>query len=51
MGGIKKGWVKHYVMLCSYKLLFYDEDPERRDQPSTVAKTVLNIRYFFGPIL
>ena len=43
VGGVRKGWIKQYVILCSYKLLFYDEDPERRDQPSTVTKTILDI--------
>ena len=42
-GGVKKGWVKQYVVLCSYKLLFYDEDPEKRDVPNTVTKTLINI--------
>ncbi|XP_055343191.1 serine/threonine-protein kinase MRCK alpha-like [Paramacrobiotus metropolitanus] len=43
-GGVKKGWVKQFVVICDFKLFLYDVIPEKKDQPNIVVWQVLDMR-------
>ncbi|XP_076464041.1 serine/threonine-protein kinase MRCK alpha-like isoform X3 [Babylonia areolata] len=42
-GGIKKGWVREYLVICDYKLFFY-EIPTDKTCPSQVVQQVIDMR-------
>ena len=41
---MRKGWAKQYVMVCGYKMLFYDEGVDKNDVPTTLSKLIIDIR-------
>jgi len=44
-GGIKKGWVKQFVVVCDFKLFLYDIREERQNvTASIVVNQVLDMR-------
>lgn len=44
-GGIRKGWMRQFVVVCDYKLFLYDTNPDRNSQASVVVNQVLDMRY------
>ncbi|KAK7103526.1 hypothetical protein V1264_018406 [Littorina saxatilis] len=42
-GGIKKGWVREYMVICDFKLFFY-EVPADKTYPSQVVQQVIDMR-------
>ena len=45
VGGIKKGWVKQFVVVCDFKLFLYDIREERNNvTASIVVNQVLDMR-------
>ena len=43
-GGIKKGWVREYMVVCDFKLFLY-EIPADRNHPSQVVQQVIDMRF------
>lgn len=43
-GGIRKGWVRQFVVVCDFKLFLYDVHPERNNAPSAVVNQVVDMR-------
>lgn len=44
MGGVKKGWVRQFVVVCDFKLFLYDISPDRNALPSVHVSQVLDMR-------
>lgn len=44
MGGVKKGWVRQFVVVCDFKLFLYDISPDRNALPSVYVSQVLDMR-------
>ncbi|XP_076641464.1 serine/threonine-protein kinase gek isoform X3 [Halictus rubicundus] len=44
MGGVKKGWVRQFVVVCDFKLFLYDISPDRNALPSVSVSQVLDMR-------
>ncbi|XP_043483679.1 serine/threonine-protein kinase Genghis Khan [Leptopilina heterotoma] len=44
MGGVKKGWVRQFVVVCDFKLFLYDISPDRNAIPSVYVSQVLDMR-------
>ena len=42
-GGIKKGWVRQYMVVCDFKLFLYEIPPDK-NYPSQVVQEVLDMR-------
>lgn len=42
-GGIKKGWVREYMVICDFKLFLY-EIPTDKNYPSQVVQQVIDMR-------
>ena len=42
-GGIKKGWIHQFVVVCDFKLFLFDTLPDR-SQPSNIVQQVLDMR-------
>ena len=42
-GGIKKGWVQEYMVICDFKLFLY-EIPADKKYPSQVIQQVIDMR-------
>ena len=43
-GGVKKGWMRQYVVVCDFKLFLYDISPDRSALPSVFVSQVLDMR-------
>lgn len=43
-GGVKKGWVRQYVVVCDFKLFLYDISPDRSALPSVFVSQILDMR-------
>ncbi|CAG2186869.1 CDC42BP [Mytilus edulis] len=43
LGGIKKGWIRQFVVVCDFKLFLYDTLPDK-NQPTNVVQQVLDMR-------
>lgn len=43
-GGIRKGWMDQFVVVCDFKLFLYDVNPNRNNQPSLTVNQVLDMR-------
>ncbi|XP_013414269.1 serine/threonine-protein kinase MRCK alpha isoform X3 [Lingula anatina] len=43
-GGIKKGWMRQFVVVCDFKLFLYDINPEKTSQASVQVNQVLDMR-------
>ena len=43
MGGVKKGWVRQFVVVCDFKLFLYDLS-DRNAMPSVYVSQVLDMR-------
>ncbi|GLV45544.1 genghis khan [Carabus blaptoides fortunei] len=43
-GGVKKGWVRQFVVVCDFKLFLYDISPDRNALPSVHVAQVLDMR-------
>ncbi|KAK7790994.1 hypothetical protein R5R35_011454 [Gryllus longicercus] len=43
-GGVKKGWVRQFVVVCDFKLFLYDISPDRNALPSVHVSQVLDMR-------
>ncbi|CAG7822663.1 unnamed protein product, partial [Allacma fusca] len=44
LGGVKKGWMRQYVVVCDFKLFLYDISPDRSALPSVFVSQVLDMR-------
>ncbi|XP_011311013.1 serine/threonine-protein kinase MRCK beta isoform X2 [Fopius arisanus] len=44
MGGVKKGWIRQFVVVCDFKLFLYDISPDRNALPSVYVSQVLDMR-------
>lgn len=43
-GGVKKGWLRQFVVVCDFKLFLYDISAERNALPSVSVSQVLDMR-------
>ena len=43
-GGIRKGWMKEFVVVCDFKLFLYDIFPDRVNPVSNVVSQVIDMR-------
>ncbi|GJQ77807.1 putative protein serine threonine kinase [Trypoxylus dichotomus] len=43
-GGVKKGWVRQFVVVCDFKLFLYDISADRNALPSVHVTQVLDMR-------
>ncbi|XP_019870807.1 serine/threonine-protein kinase Genghis Khan isoform X2 [Aethina tumida] len=43
-GGVKKGWVRQFVVVCDFKLFLYDISTDRNALPSVHVAQVLDMR-------
>lgn len=43
-GGVKKGWLRQFVVVCDFKLFLYDISPERNALASVNVSQVLDMR-------
>jgi len=43
-GGVKKGWIRQYVVVCDFKLFLYDISPDRSALPSVFVSQILDMR-------
>jgi len=43
-GGIRKGWMRQFVVVCDYKLMLYDTNPDRGNLVGVVLNQVLDMR-------
>ncbi|XP_025830500.1 serine/threonine-protein kinase Genghis Khan isoform X3 [Agrilus planipennis] len=43
-GGVKKGWVRQFVVVCDFKLFLYDISPDRNALPYVHVAHVLDMR-------
>ncbi|XP_022905232.1 serine/threonine-protein kinase Genghis Khan isoform X2 [Onthophagus taurus] len=43
-GGVKKGWVRQFVVVCDFKLFLYDISADRNALPSVHVSQVLDMR-------
>lgn len=43
-GGVKKGWLRQFVVVCDFKLFLYDISAERHALPSVAVSQVLDMR-------
>ncbi|XP_014282082.1 serine/threonine-protein kinase Genghis Khan isoform X1 [Halyomorpha halys] len=43
-GGVKKGWIRQFVVVCDFKLFLYDICPDRNALPSVYVSQVLDMR-------
>lgn len=43
-GGVKKGWMRQYVVVCDFKLFLYDISPDRSALPSVFVSQVVDMR-------
>ncbi|XP_069117855.1 serine/threonine-protein kinase MRCK alpha-like isoform X2 [Argopecten irradians] len=53
-GGIKKGWVKQFVVVCDFKLFLYDNIYPDRNSPSHIVQQILDMRdeeFSVSPVL
>ena len=44
ISGVKKGWMRQYVVVCDFKLFLYDISPDRSALPSVFVSQVLDMR-------
>lgn len=44
-GGIRKGWMRQFVLICDFKLLLYDIVQERPQPISNVVNQVIDMRW------
>jgi hypothetical protein len=44
LGGVKKGWMRQYVVVCDFKLFLYDISPDRSALPSVFVSQVVDMR-------
>ncbi|XP_022241493.1 serine/threonine-protein kinase MRCK alpha-like isoform X2 [Limulus polyphemus] len=42
--GVKKGWMRQFVVVCDFKLFFYDLLQDKNAQPSVCVSQVLDMR-------
>ena len=45
-GGVKRGWLRQFVVVCDFKLFLYDISAERNAQPSVAVSQVLLMTRF-----
>ncbi|KAF4523601.1 hypothetical protein B566_EDAN014575 [Ephemera danica] len=43
-GGVKKGWIRQFVVVCDFKLFLYDISPDRNALPSVHVSLLLDMR-------
>lgn len=43
-GGVKKGWIRQYVVVCDFKLFLYDISPDRSALPAVHVSQILDMR-------
>lgn len=43
-GGVKKGWVRQFVVVCDFKLFLYDISQDRNALPAVTVSQVLDMR-------
>jgi serine/threonine-protein kinase MRCK len=43
-GGIRKGWMRQFVVVCDFKLFLYDINQERPIPISNVVSQVVDMR-------
>ncbi|KAL4707540.1 hypothetical protein ACJJTC_000292, partial [Scirpophaga incertulas] len=43
-GGVKKGWMRQFVVVCDFKLFLYDISQDRNALPSVCVSQVLDMR-------
>ena len=43
-GGVKKGWIRQYVVVCDFKLFLYDISPDRSALPAVFVSQILDMR-------
>ncbi|XP_043243359.1 serine/threonine-protein kinase Genghis Khan-like isoform X2 [Amphibalanus amphitrite] len=43
-GGVKKGWMRQFVVVCDFKLFLYDISPDKSALPSVFVSQVLDMR-------
>jgi hypothetical protein len=44
LGGVKKGWIRQFVVVCDFKLFLYDISPDRNALPSVHVSLLLDMR-------
>ncbi|XP_077284001.1 serine/threonine-protein kinase gek [Arctopsyche grandis] len=44
LGGVKKGWIRQFVVVCDFKLFLYDISPDRNALASVYVSQVLDMR-------
>ncbi|XP_064621934.1 serine/threonine-protein kinase MRCK alpha-like isoform X5 [Lineus longissimus] len=43
-GGIRRGWMKQFIVVCDFKLFLYDINPDRNGQTCVYVSEVLDMR-------
>lgn len=43
-GGVKKGWMRQFVVVCDFKLFLYDISQDRNALPAVTVSQVLDMR-------
>ncbi|XP_050527294.1 serine/threonine-protein kinase Genghis Khan [Daktulosphaira vitifoliae] len=43
-GGVKKGWIRQFVVVCDFKLFLYDISQDRNALPAVTVSQVLDMR-------
>jgi serine/threonine-protein kinase MRCK len=43
-GGVKKGWIRQYVVVCDFKLFLYDISLDRSALPGVSVSALLDMR-------
>ena len=44
-GGIRRGWMQQFVVVCDFKLFLYDINPDRNNVPNVGVSQVIDMRW------